>query len=157
VRPRAESSGSQGKTPTFIEEEDPGAGGQYEQSPETGGTGDGFSPRKSSEPVDPLDQQFGSPNAGDSLQFKIPEIVLNRRLPAPTHLEQATVAVKHSQVPVLNLDQKITSKSVPQQRTRLTERRFWEQPVVATTITRQAPVDNQGWVPMHAPTQLVQK
>ncbi len=97
------------------------------------------------------------------LQFKIPEVVLNRRQPAPTHqrdaLKDRTFQVNASQEvksPSWKLDEKITSRPMPQ-RTRLIARRSWEQPAVAKTVTRPTSVENLGWVPMPAPTQLVQK
>ena len=142
VTPRPE--GPQRGDPTFMEEEDRGGDPQYDADPMTPGTGDGFSPRGSAE---------DSTNAArETLQFKVPEA-------APADDEEQTQPVKRIEepaYPVLNLDDKITSRPSAQ-RTRLIARRSWEQPELAKNITRRAPVENEGWVPVPLPTQLVQK
>jgi len=158
VQPRSDSAGSGGRTPTFVEEEDRGgSGSNYEQ--DQGGTGDGFQPRNSSdgdtEPPDPLDQNFGTSTAGgpEELRFKIPA-------KQPENRKNPTRRVnKHRQpdYPVLKLDEKITSRSQPR-RTRLIERRSWQQPVVAKNVRRESRDGNRGWVPVPLPaTQLVKK
>ncbi len=110
-----------------------GSGYETPVNPMKQGTEDGFSPRQN-EPPDPLDQPFDdkSVNASKTLRFQNPQ-------PA-----------------VENLDEKITSRAVSH-RTRLVERRSWEQPVVAKNVSRDVPEVNLGWVPVPAPTQLVQK
>ncbi len=135
-------------------------------NPTNNGTGDGFSPRKSEEAVDPLDEQpFGDKDASvtQTVRYKLPESVINRREPAPTHRPEskpyATRKVNNVEQPhfsLENLDEKITSRPHTQ-RTRLVERRSWEQPVIAANVTREVPQVNSGWVPVPAPTQLVQK
>lgn len=161
--PRSGTSGE----PTFIDEQDRGAGSGYEtnpMNPAKNGTSDGFTPRKSDETTDPLDQQgFGDSSAGltETLQFKLPESVIKQRKPAPTQDlgSQPARRVKDIEAPEFpreNFDAKITSRSVAH-RTRLVERRSWEQPVVASNVSREVPETNLGWVPVPAPTQLVQK
>lgn len=159
-------SGSSGQ-PTFIDEEDRSKGSQYDanpMNPPKNGTNDGFTPRKSDETTDPLDQQgFGDSSAdvSDSLKFNVPEMVTPRRKPAPTQNpdSQPVQRVKDTDAPSFpaeNFDAKITSRSVAH-RTRLVERRSWEQPVIANNVTREVPEANLGWVPVPAPTQVVQK
>lgn len=129
VTPRSDG----GRERTFFEEEDPG----YNNPP----MDEGFSPRNSEMPPDPLD---GTTNAvHKTLKFEIPEAPESEAEAGPT-------------TPVWNLENKITSRPMPE-RTRLIARRSWDEPQVAKNITRQIPDENAGWVPVPLPTQLVQK
>jgi hypothetical protein len=133
-------------------------------APMNQGNEDGFTPRRQDEMMDPLDQQpFEDVSTGvtKTLRFKMPEAVIQRREPAPAHQPDSQPVRRANGVealrsPLENFDQKITSRAVSH-RTRLVERRAWEQPVVAKNVTRDVSDVNLGWVPVPAPTQLVQK
>lgn len=164
--PANSRAGSSGQNPTFIDEEDRGMGSGYEgnpMNPAKSETDPGFKPHESDGAIDPLDQTFGTGSAGVTRmqQFKMPETVIKRREPAPTDAPKSEPTrkvngVQPLQFPRENFDEKITSRSVTH-RTRLVERRSWEQPVIAKNVTRQVPEGNLGWVPVPAPTQLVRK
>lgn len=153
---------------TFLEEEDQGTGDQRYENPSPGGNGDGFTPRNSngSEP-DPLDRSFGTSSAGgrDELRFKFPNSDINRPETTPNQRLEFKSPTRRIKIedsekpnfPLLKLDEKMTSRSMPQ-RTRLVQRRSWQQPVIARTETDRGPSEiNLGWVPLPAPARLVQK
>lgn len=164
VQPRS-NSGTPARNRTFLQEEDRGTDNQQYENPSRG-TGDGFSPRNDTG-TDPIDNSFGTSSAGgrDQLRFKVPSSNYQRE-DAPTYEElefkNPTRRVKvegsdEPSFPLLKLDEKFTSHPMPQ-RTRLVERRSWEQPVIARGESdRETSEINLGWVPMPAPAQLVQK
>ncbi len=103
-----------------------------------------------------------NPSAGGrkDRRLQIPQSILARREPAPTHQTQNTIwQVKYqseAEPALAKLDDKITTRPMPQ-RTRLIERQSWTEPVLAKNITREPSEINLGWVPVPAPTRLVQK
>jgi hypothetical protein len=158
VKSRDDSTGTPGRTPTFIEEQDRGSGTNYDNKTKTDGTGDGFSPRKPIGSVDPLDQKFGTPNAGNSgaFRFQIPNPAPAPQPEAPKTLTFPVNSDPEPEYPLINLDEKITSRTFTQ-RTRLIQRRAWREPEIATIVNREIPAANLGWHPVPAPTQLVRK
>lgn len=165
AQPRSNSS-TPTRNRTFIDENDRGTGNQQYESPSQG-TGDGFSPRDSNDSgPDPLDSSFGTSSASrrDQLRFKVPSADFQRNETAPEELDfkNPTRRVKSESsdrpsFPLLKLDEKITSRPMPQ-RTRLVERRSWQEPVIARNeADSELSEINLGWVPMPAPAQLVQK
>jgi len=153
VQPRPDNVGS-GRTPTFIEEQDRGAGGGNGSGYENqgGSQGDGFSPRDPGDqnnPSDPLDQNFNTSTSTtrehEVLKFETPSTMIRNESDSQSDGNEDSVPA------LINLDDKITTRT-PAIRTRLVRRQSW----TPVQVARRVPATgNADWVP--APAQLAQK
>ncbi len=149
IKPRPDAAGARQRT--FIDEED------------KKGTGEGFQPRNPNNMgikdgdymPDTLDE---NPSTRGREELRIPQAILARRQPAPAHRTAVQqVKFQAEAAPALaKLDDKITTRPMPE-RTRLIERQSWSEPALAENPRRESSEINLGWIPVPAPTRLVQK